>query len=260
MRTSKQRIAALLAMVMLTSGLSGCALLHFDDPAEIKAQEEELAKQQNVELPDVQALLDPEHLVMDAVLKDASGKEIARYQACFPYFEAGDNAALQNINQYYEGEFGHLSGDKDRFFQLAQEKPTQSVHSSSFDYELLKGEASRVAVLRSFESIDSLGESGKLYTCELFSAATGLRLKFTDIFSSDSKGAVKTLRAELADWCADKAYDTAWLDGLTDELLCENFTLDADTLYIGFDKNTLPGGETLVELDLETFMPYMGSK
>ena len=34
MRTSKQRIAALLAMAMLSSGLSGCALLHFDDPAE----------------------------------------------------------------------------------------------------------------------------------------------------------------------------------------------------------------------------------
>ena len=65
MRTSKQRIAALLAMAMLSSGLSGCALLHFDDPAEIKAQEEEIAKQQNVELPDAKALLDTEKLVID---------------------------------------------------------------------------------------------------------------------------------------------------------------------------------------------------
>lgn len=259
MRTNKQRIAALLAMVMLSYGLSGCALLHFDDPAEIKAQEEEIAKQQNVELPDAKALLDTEKLVIDEQLLDDAGKEIARYQARFPYFEAGDNTALQNINAHYESEFGHLQSDKERFFQLAREKSSDTVHTSVFDYELLKGSDSYVAILRSFESVDSLGGSGKLYTCELFSAATGLRLKFSDIFSGDSKKAVETLRSDLAEWCADHEYDTAWFDGMTDELLCENFTIDADTLYLGFDRNTLPGGETLIELVLDPYTAFMGS-
>ncbi len=259
MRTSKQRIAALLAMVMLTCGLSGCALLHFDDPAEIKAQEEEIAKQQNVELPDVQSLLVSDRLVIDEQLLDDTGREIARYEARFPYFEADDNAALQNINAHYEAEFGHLESDKARFFQLAQEKPSDAVHTSTFAYELLKGREAYVAILRSFESVDSLGESGRLYACELFSAATGLRLKFSDVFSADSTKALDTLRHDLAEWSTEHSYDAAWVDEMSDELLSENFTIDADILYIGFDKNTVPGGETLIELDLEPYTAFMGS-
>lgn len=247
----------LLSAALLGSSLSGCALLHFDDPAEIKAQEQELEKQQATDIPDVQNRLDPEHLVMDETALDASGKEIARYQARFPWFDSKDSTALDNINQYYESEFGHLQGDKDRFFKLAAEKPSGVLHTSSFDYELLKTEGAYVAILRSFESVDSLGESGKLYTCEVFSAATGLRLKFGDVFSGDSQQAIRTLRTDLAAWSKEKESDTAWLDSMSDEVLCENFTLDSDTLYLGFDKNILPGGETLVELPLESYTAYM---
>lgn len=259
MKRNKKFLALLLTAALLGSSLSGCALLHFDDPAEIKAQEQELEKQQSTELPDIKGRLDAGHLVMDEVLHDAAGKEIARYQARFPWFDSEDSAALDNINQHYESEFGHLQDDKDRFFKLAAEKPSGVLHTSVFDYELLDARGAYVAVLRSFESVDSLGESGKLYTCEVFSAATGLRLKFSDVFSGDSQKAVSTLRADLAEWSKTKESDTAWLDGLTDEVLCENFTFSSDTLYIGFDKNIFPGGETLVELPLEDYAAFMAS-
>ena len=45
MKRSKRTLAALLSVLMLSTSLSGCTLLQFDDPAEIKQQEEELEKQ-----------------------------------------------------------------------------------------------------------------------------------------------------------------------------------------------------------------------
>ena len=257
MKRSKKTLAALLSVLMLTGPLSGCTLLQFDDPAEIKQQEQELEKQQSVVLPDVKGLLKADHLVMDEKLTDPSGKEIALYQARFPYFDAKDSAALQNINSFYETEFGHLTSDKDRFFKLATEKPSDILRSSTFDYELLSARPGHVAVLRTFESVDSLGESGKLYTCDLFSAATGLHLKFGDVFSGNKAKAIETLRKDLAKWCEKGNHAADWLDSMSDEVLCENFTLSTKSLYIGFDRGTLPNGETLIELDLNPYLPFM---
>ncbi|MBR4875850.1 MAG: hypothetical protein IKU95_05085 [Clostridia bacterium] len=258
MKRSKRTLAALLSVLMLSTALSGCTLLQFDDPAEIKQQEEELEKQQSAALPDVKSLLVADRLVMDEHLTDAAGKEIAIYQARFPYFEAEDNSALQNINSYYETEFGHLTSDKDRVFKLAVEKPADVLRSSNFDYTLLNAPSGYVAVLRTFESVGSLGESGKIHTCDLFSGATGLHLKFGDVFSANKVKAVEMLRKDLAEWCKKGGHDTAWLEGLNDDLLCENFTLDAKTLYIGFDQGIRPDGSTLIELALEPYNPYMG--
>lgn len=257
MKRSKRPLALALTMLMLAGSLSGCTLVQFDDPADIKQQEEEIEKQQNAALPDLDTVLDAEHLVIDEKLTNNEGRTIAAYQARFPYFEAGDNVALQNINEFYASEFSHLESDKNRFFELAAEKPTDTVHTSVFDYELLDAGDIYVSVLRSFEVVDSLGDGGTLYTGEVFSGATGLRLKFTDVFAKDAAKAVETLRTVLADWCGEQKYDAAWLDGLTDEVLCENFAFDEDILYIGFDRGTVPGGETLIELDLGDFEAYM---
>lgn len=257
MKRSKRPLALVLTIFMLVGSLSGCTLIQFDDPADIKQQEEEIEKQQNVALPDLDTVLDAEHLLIDEKLTDHEGRTIASYQARFPYFEEGDNAALRNINEFYASEFSHLESDKNRFFELAAEKTTDTVHTSVFDYELLDAGDSYVSVLRSFEVVDSLGDGGTLYTGEVFSGATGLRLKFTDVFAKDAAKAVEALRTALADWCDEQKYDAAWLDGLTDELLCENFAFDEDTLYIGFDRGTVPGDETLVELDLGDFEAYL---
>ncbi len=257
MKRSKRILAALMGVLMLSSTLSGCTLLQFDDPAEIKQQEQELEKQESVALPDIKTLLDGEHLVIDEHLTDGTGKEIAHYQAHFPYFKAEDNAALQNINSFYEAEFSHLESDKDRFFKLATEKPSEVLRTSSFDFTLLNAHPEHIAILRSYESVDSLGESGKLHTCDLFSSATGLRLKFGDVFSGNKAKAVELLRKDLTEWCEAGGHDTAWLEGMSDDLLCENFTISTNTLYIGFDRGTLPDGSTLIEMDLAPYTTFM---
>ena len=255
MKNKNRKLLAVVWLLVLSMGLSGCTLLQFDDPAEIKQQEEELEKQQNITLPDAQALLKPDKLVMDEHLTSEDGADLAVYQAEFPWFEAGEYAALQNINSYYEGEFSHLASDKDRFFRLVEEKPSNALRSSTFSYELLDAPAGYIAILRAFESVDTLGSTGKIYTCDLFEATTGWKLKFSDLFGAQEKAALGQLRTDLATWCADKSYDAAWLDGLTDDLLTQNITLSTETLYVGFDRTVVPGGETLIELDLT---PYTG--
>ncbi|MEA4919634.1 MAG: hypothetical protein VB078_01730 [Clostridiaceae bacterium] len=254
----KQKLASIiLAAAMIASSLSGCALVEFEDPSTAKQEEQTLDKDAKAEKPDVFKLLNADKLVLSDRLKNAAGVELAAYEANFPYFDAGDNQALANINTYYETEFEHLESDKERFFQLVTEKPSQVFRTSVFTYTLLDTPGDYISILRCFESNDILGSVTKTYYCEVFSASTGWSLKFSDVFGDDSSKAVEALRSALEQWSLDKAYTANWVYNAKDEILTENFAFDGDKMYIGLPAYTAPGGETLIELSFESFEDFL---
>ena len=53
---------------MFCSLLTGCTLVHFDDPAESQQQTQEIEKQTTVEYPDAAAALAADRLVMDEMV------------------------------------------------------------------------------------------------------------------------------------------------------------------------------------------------
>lgn len=249
-----QKLASIiLAAVVIASSLSGCALVDFEDPSKAKQEEQTLDKDTKVEKPDVFKLLMADKLVLSDKLTSSAGVDIAVYEANFPYFDAGDNQALANINSYYETEFEHLESDKERFFQLVTEKPSQVLRTSVFTYTLLDTPGDYISILRCFESNDILGNATKTYYCEVFSASTGWSLKFSDVFGEDNDKAVEALRSALEKWSLDKAYSANWLYNAKDEILTDNFAFDGEKMYIGLPAYTAPGGETLIEIPFEGF-------
>lgn len=254
----KACLRLLLFLLMFCSQLTGCTLVHFDDPAESQQQTQEIEKQTTVEYPDAAAALAADRLVMDEKLTDDTGRVLAVYQAAFPWFTAGSSQALQNINAHYENEFSYLAEDQARFFELVRQKPSDTVRTAIFTYELLEAPEGYIAVLRRYESVDTLDISTVTYYCEVFSAATGLQLRFSNLFGNQSAAAMEALRSALADWCAQREYDTGWAEALSDDVLTENITLDQETLYVGLPAGAAPGGETLAELPVEPFLDLLG--
>lgn len=248
---NKKALAILLSLSLSFSVFSGCALLQFEDPEELKQQEQEMQERETVEVIKPDKVLIDDRLVMDESLTDDAGKELAWYRASFPYFDEGDNQALANINEYYESEFSHLADDKDRFFKLVQEQPSDKVRASLFTYKILASDETYFTVLRCFESSNTLGKTSMTYYCEVFSAATGWKLKFSDVFGNQSEKALELIRGGIEQWCKDKGYETNWVFNSEDEVFTDNFTFSTDTLYIGLPSHTSPGGETLIELELD---------
>lgn len=257
MARNKRSFTALLSLLLAGHLLTGCTLVHFDDPADIQQQTQEIEKQTTVEYPNAAAALRRDRLVLEETLTDDTGRALAVYQAALPWFEAGDSQALQNINAHYEREFAYLTDDQARFFALVRQKPAETVRSAVFTYQLLEAPESYIAVLREYRSVDTLDRADGAYYCELFSAATGLQLRFSNLFGGQSEAAARLLRSALADWSAAQGCDTAWLDSLSDSSLTENITLDQETLYVGLPAGAAPGGETLAELPIDDFLPLL---
>lgn len=254
-------LSAALVWAMLAAVLSGCTLLKFDDPADVKKdQEVQVTPDTKAEPIDPASILDSEKLTMDEQLTDASGKVVAVYKAALPYFsnEAGD-AAVDSINQYYEEEFSQLKDDKDRFFGIVGEKPAESgePRSSIISYELLDAPQGYVSVLRCYEGLDTLGAQQENYFCEVFSASTGWKLRFSDIFGENRDKAMTCLREEIEQWCFENDYDAKWLYNADDATISDNFAFDGSTAYIGIPAYTAPGGETLIKIPFDQLAQYV---
>ncbi len=253
------KITAALAAVTMTITASGCALMRFEDGESLKQSEEKLQTVENAETLSPVLLLDKEKLVIDESLTDASGAETAAYHAEFPYFKNdNDSPVLSKINDYYQDEYEQMLGDKDRFFRIVAEKPTEGLRKTEFGYNLLDCPEEYISVLRSYEGVDSLGAEQKTYYCEVFSAVTGWKLRFSDIFGEDAEKAQTALNALLESWSRERKYTTSWIYNSGDDKLMGNIAFDNETLYVALPAYTAPGGETLIELPIDDFAELLG--
>lgn len=253
------KITAAASAIAMTITASGCALVRFEDGESQKESQEKLQTVDTPETVEPRLLLDEEKLVIDEGLTDGSGAETARYHAEFPYFtNDNDSPILSKINDFYQDEYEQMLGDKDRFFKIVAEKPTEGLRTTEFRYRLLDCPEEYISVLRSYEGVDSLGAEQKTYYCEVFSAVTGWKLRFSDIFGEDAEEAKTALNVLLESWSKEREYTTSWIYNAGDDKLLGNIAFDNDTLYVALPAYTAPGGETLIELPIDGFVELLG--
>lgn len=244
----------LVALALSVSLLSGCTLLHFDDPEEARADQETLnntAAQQ--EAVDYAALLDSEHLQLDDLYKDDTGAVLARYRVSLPWFGESEDQAVQNINAHYEEELAALKEDEESLFALAAEMPSAVVRESVVEYQLLDAPEGYVCALGTLNGVDTLGRSPTVWFGDVFSASTGWLLRFDDLVE-DRGAAMESLTEAAKDWCARHGCGDEWL---ADFLPGEELTFDRETVWIGLPAGTAPNGETVMELPFGVLEPYL---
>ncbi len=239
-RTVLMRLAALALCLPL---LTGCTLLHFADPDEVKADEQSLGAEP-APAPDFAARLDETRLRFEETCTDADGAVVARCSAALPWFR-GEEQAVRNVDAHYEEELEALRQDKDSLFALALEKPADTVRESATGFRLLDAPEGYVCVLGTIDSVDALGRSPTRWFGDVFSAATGWPLRFDDLFGAQREQALAALTEAAEAWCAEHGCETSWLE---EALSSDELTFDRETVYIGLPAGLAPGGETLLEL------------
>lgn len=253
------KLTAAAAAIAVTVTASGCTLVRFEDGESQKRGEEDILSADTNDIVDPRLLLDKEKLVIDESLTSESGAETARYHAEFPYFtNDNDSPVLSKINEFYQDEYEQMLDDKDRFFKIVAEKPTEGLRTTGFGYTLLDCPKEYISVLRSYEGVDSLGAEQKTYYCEVFSAVTGWKLRFSDIFGEDAETARTALNVLLESWSKEREYTTSWIYNSGDEKLLSNIAFDNETFYVALPAYTAPGGETLIELPIDDFAELLG--
>ncbi len=256
-----KRLLALSLAACTCAVMSGCTLIKFSKADELKQQETLGLKYESGEVAlSIKPLemLSKEELTLEDSLLASDGAQKAVYSAKLPSFiDDGEASVVYTaINQFYQAEFENFAHDRDTFFQLAAGKAAGVTLESHFTYEVLENPAGYVTVLRCLESKGDELTAGKLYFGEVFSASTGWTVNFNDFFGDNAKDAIKLLKQKLEQWCLDNGQKTAWLNDIADNVLTNEFTASADTIYIPLGRHVC-GDVTLIELPFEDFLPLI---